>query len=92
MTQTKTKRAIVSAVRAWCEEDPDNRIFLEYVERGRSKHDLIRVKVYGIDIKTVVDGTPRGGAETAAKKAVNSLNKKARRKIQAIIEGRGKIY
>jgi len=92
MSRSKNKRAIEAAVRAWCAEDPDNRVYLEYVERGRSKHDIVRVKVYGIDIKTTVDGTPRGGVETAAKKAVNGLNKAARRKIQAIIEGRGKIY
>ena len=92
MPQSKTKRAIEAAVRKWCEEDPANRVYLEYVERGRSKHDLIRVKVYGIDIKTTVDGTSRGGSSAAAKKAISSLNKDARRKLQAIIEDRGKIY
>ena len=87
----KTRRTIITAVKAWCDADP-YRTYLGYQDRGKSKHDVVRVAFCDIEIKVLVDGTPRGGTDAAAKKCVNMLNKKVRQTPQAIIEGRGKIY
>lgn len=90
MAQTKTQRTIIKAVKAWCEADP-HREFVK-LERSNKSHDIIRVIVWDIPIKVTVDCTPKGGPDKAAKKCISNLNTASRRKIQAIIEGRGKIY
>jgi len=90
LSQTKTKRLLIKAVKAWCEEDP-HRSYVSYTN-GRSGHDIVRVTVWDIPLKVSVDCTPKGGPEKAVKKCLSTLNTKSRLKIQAIIEGKGKIY
>lgn len=81
---------MIKAVKAWCDEDI-HREFISY-DNGKHGHDIIRVSVWGIKIKVAVDCTPKNGPQAAVKRCISLLNKKSKLKIQAIVEGRGKIY
>ena len=82
---TKSKRLVIKAVKKWCRENDYE--FVRY-EDGSHKHDKVHVRVWGINVSVTVACTPSNGAQSAAKRCVNTLNTKVVRLRQKIVEGR----
>lgn len=85
MSQQKSKRLVVKAVKKFCKQN--NYEWLRY-EHGKCAHDKIYIKVWGIVVSVSVSGTPSNGAQAAAKRSVHSLKTKITRLQQRIIEGK----
>ena len=84
MSQQKSKRLVVEAVKKFCKENDYE--WLKY-EHGKCAHDKVYIKVWGIVVNVGVSGTPSNGAQAAAKRAVHGLKTKIIRLQQQIIEG-----
>lgn len=82
---TKTKLAIIAAVKKWC--DANEGIEYDRYVHGRSGHDVVHVKMWDIEVKCTVMCTPSAGAVSAARNAVKRLKTKKLKLIERITNG-----
>lgn len=80
MAQHKIKRIAEETAKAWCEEN--GCIYVGFFNKGRAKHDSIKIRVLNEIVKVTVPGTPRGGPEKIRMVVKRNLNRALLQKMK----------